>query len=122
MAAVFWGLAAVCIHFDPGSVTAGLRGDIGFVLSIPVCWLSIWLACRVARLAPHQIPIGCLVVLGDAMMIDGAALRWFHGVYAADDTVARFGAAWLLWGYGISAWIVLLMANRTSRRAAGVAA
>jgi len=117
LATVFWVLATLCIHFNPASVTAGLQGNISFVLSLPVCWFSIWLTCKLAYLKPDQIMTGCLIVLGDAMLIDGVALRWVHSIYTVNDTTGRFGAAWLLWGYGISAWIIVLMANRKVRGA-----
>ena len=116
LAVAFWMLATLCIRLNPGSVGDGLQGDVGFVTSIPVCWLCIWLTCRLAKLEPHQILAGCMVVLGDAMLIDGIALRWFHGVYSIDDQIGRLGAAWLLWGYGVSAWIALLIAGRRTQR------
>ena len=115
LAFAFWAVAALAIHFDPGSVGPGLRGDLGFAIGIPLCWLCIWLTCRLARLEPVQIPLGCLVVLSDAMLLDGVALRWFPTIYSADDHVGRLGAAWLLWGYGISAWIALFIAERRTK-------
>ncbi len=121
LAVAFWVVAALCIRLDPGFVGDGLQGDLGFVASIPVCWLCIRMICRAAKLEPHQVLAGCLVVLGDAMMIDGVALRWFPEVYSVSDQIARGGAAWLLWGYGLSAWIALIMADRAAKRAgAGV--
>ncbi|ANQ42504.1 hypothetical protein BAR24_14205 [Gluconobacter oxydans] len=115
LAASFWASATLCIKFYPVAVNAGMHGNITFLTSVPVSWFSIWLTCRLARLEPHQILAGCLVVLGGAMMIDGAALRWFPHVYAGNDTVTRYGAAWLLWGYGLGAWIALAMASRSIR-------
>ncbi len=51
-----------------------------------------------------------------AMMIDGVALRWFPGVYGSDPVVLRLGAAWLLWGYGVSLGIAVIMAARQVTR------
>lgn len=116
LAVSFWLLATLYIRFMPVFVTDPLRGDIGFITSIPVCWLCIWLAIRLARLEPQQILAGCMLVLADAMLIDGIALRWFHAVYTTDERTARLGAAWLLWGYGVSAWIALFVANRRASR------
>ncbi len=115
LAGAFWVLATLCIRLDPGAVADGLRGDLGFVSSFPASWLCVWLVCRLAKLEPHQILAGCVVVLGDDMLIDGVALRWFHSVYGAGDPVARTGAAWLLWGYGLSAWIAFVVADRKLR-------
>lgn len=49
------------------------------------------------------------------MMIDGVALRWFPHVYAGNDMVTRYAAAWLLWGYSLGAWIALAIASRSIR-------
>lgn len=115
LAVIFWASATLCIKFYPVAVNAGTHGNVTFLISLPVSWFSIWLTCRLARLEPHQILAGCLVVIGSAMMIDGVALRWFPNVYAANDTLTRYGAAWLLWGYGLGAWIALAVVNRSIR-------
>ena len=115
LAGAFWGVATLIIRLDPGAVSDGLRGDLGFVTSVPASWFCVWLTCRLAKLEPPQVLAGCMVVLGDAMLIDGVALRWFHSVYGAGDHVARTGAAWLLWGYGLSAWVALAIAERKIR-------
>ena len=115
LAGAFWVLATLVIRLDPGAVADGLRGDLGFVSSLPASWLCVWLVCRLAKLEPQQVLAGCLVVLGDDMLIDGVALRWFHSVYGAGDPVARTGGAWLLWGYGLSAWIAFVVAARKLR-------
>lgn len=115
LAGVYWILATLCIRLDPGGVAPGLRGDLSFATSVFASWFCVWLVCRLAKLEPHQILAGAMVVLGDAMLIDGAALRWFPTVYGVDDHLARTGAAWLLWGYGISAWIAFMIAERRLR-------
>jgi hypothetical protein len=121
LAVVFWGSAALGIRLMPESVGAGPRGDLGFALSIPVSWLCVWLTCRLAKLEAGQILAGCMVVLGGAMLMDGIVLRWFHTVYTADEPTARLGSAWLLWGYGVSAWAALVLAHRRARRDAPAA-
>ena len=115
LAVVYWALAVLGIRLDHAAIAPGLRGDLTFITSIAASWLCVWLVCRLAKLKPHQILAGTLVVLGDAMMIDAVALRWFPFVYGVDDHLARTGSAWLLWGYGISAWIALLIAERRQR-------
>ena len=115
LAIAYWALAALSIRLDPAAVAPGLRGDLTFVTSIAASWLCVWLVCRLAKLEPHQILAGTMVVLGDAMMIDAVALRWFPSVYGTDDQLIRTDSAWLLWGYGISAWIALVLARRRLR-------
>ncbi|MBB2167415.1 DUF5367 family protein [Gluconacetobacter aggeris] len=108
VAFLFWALATLFVHTLPGSLY-GMRGNIGFVTSIPVALLSVWLVCRLARLEGNQILSGCLFVMADAMLYDAIALRWFPTLYATDDQTCRLASAWLLWGYGISAWGALLL-------------
>src|SRR5205823_7423737 len=88
-----------------------VRGAIGFVATFPIGWLSVRLARRLACLSRETLVRGIALASVVAMLIDGAALRWAPWVYAADDTVIRFGSAWLLWGYGVSLGIALLMAR-----------
>ena len=107
-----WMVATLGIRLFPASLTDPLLGAVGFALSVPIGWLCVRLTVRVAQLAPDQILAGIMVVLGDAMLIDGVALRWFHGLYSADEQICRLGAAWLLWGYGASAIAGVVFARR----------
>lgn len=82
-------MATTLIRLNPASVSAGWYGDLSFLTALPGSWLCIWLVCRLARLDTHQILPGCMIVLGDAMLLDGIALRWFPTLYGASDLVAR---------------------------------
>ncbi len=75
LAGVFWLLATLAIRWFPAAVAPGLRGDLGFLASLPAGWLCVWLVCRLAKLANHQILAGAMVVLATAMLLDGVALR-----------------------------------------------
>jgi len=46
--------------------------------------------------------VGVAVVGVVAMMLDGAALRWFPGLYGFDEKTLRLGAAWLLYGASLA--------------------
>lgn len=107
-----WVLATLYIRLLPGALISPVRGAIGFVTTLPVAWLSVWLTKAAGRLAPDQLLAGVAVVGAVAMMIDGAALRWFSGVYGSEPLAVRLGAAWLLWGYGVSLAVALVMATR----------
>lgn len=117
LATIFWGLATLFIRFVPDSFTDPVWGTMGFITALPVGFFCVWLICRLANLSPEQSLAGCFVVIADSMLMDGIALRWFPALYAADDHVARLGAAWLLWGYGASAWIGLMSAIFRQRMA-----
>ncbi len=113
-AIALWALATASIRYFPSAVTDPLAGNIGFVTSVPVFWLCVVVTRRWARLTREQLVAGTAFVVALAMLIDASALRWVHVVYS--DTGAgdlfRLGSAWLLWGYGISLVIALVMANR----------
>ncbi len=112
-----WVVATAYIRFAPGAFSDPLQGNIGFLTTLPMAWASVWLIQRFARLTTDQLMQGVSVVGAVAMMIDGAALRWMHGLYGADETIVRLGAAWLLWGYGVSLGVALVMASRQRRPA-----
>jgi hypothetical protein len=46
------------------------------------------------------------------MMMDGAALKWFSGLYGFDEKTLRVAAAGLLWGYGVAFAIAVIWAGR----------
>jgi len=110
-AILFWIVATAAIRFFPGAFVEPLRGDLAFATSIPVCWLCVVAVRRWAGLAREQLVAGVAFVVALAMLIDGSALRWAYQVYGDGGEVYRLGAAWLLWGYGVSLAIALAMAG-----------
>lgn len=109
---VLWLAATLYIDLLPGALTDPFRGAVGFAVSLPVGWLSVVLTRYVGKLAPRQLLPGVGLVGALAMMIDGVALRWFPAIYGSDPAAIRLGAAWLLWGYGISLAIAVGMASK----------
>ena len=112
LAAGLWLLVTLNIRLRPASLTDPVRGTIAFLLAFPGAWLSVLLASWVGRLSAQQLLPGVSVVGAAAMMLDGAALRWFAPIYGNDDTTLRLGAAWLLWGYGAALAVALVMTAR----------
>ena len=123
IAVVLWVLATAAIRYFPGSVTDPAAGSIGYVISIPVCWLCVVATRRLARLSREQLVAGTAFVVGLAMLIDATALRWMHAVYSNEDgsNLFRLASAWLLWGYGVSLVVALMIAGRASFKERGVA-
>ena len=107
-----WGLATAYIHLWPDAFTDPVLGAAGFVAALPMAWLSVWLVRRIAgdRLLPAVSLVGAI-----AMMLDGLALRFWPGVYGTDATLLQLGAAWLLWGYGVSLAMALLWSAMMER-------
>lgn len=106
-----WIAATAYIRLLPAALLDPLMGGLSFVTTLGVGWLSVVLIRAAAGLSREQLLGGVALVGAVAMMIDGLVLRWAPAIYGADETVVRLGAAWLLWGYGVSLGIALLMAR-----------
>jgi hypothetical protein len=107
---ILWLIATAYIRWMPDTFTDPMKGSLGFVTTFPMAWASVWLVRRLGT--PDQLLAGVALVGALAMMIDGAALRFFPAVYGADELTLRLGAAWLLWGYGVSLGIAWIWAAR----------
>ncbi len=116
LGAALWFLVALDIRLRPGAFLDPVRGTISFLTAPIAGWLSVLLCRWVGRLSVHQLLAGVTLVGAVAMMLDGAALRWFSGIYGFDERALRLSAAWLLWGYGVAFAVVLLWAERSRRR------
>lgn len=97
-----WLLVALNIRLRPEAISDPVRGLLPFVLAPLGGWLSVWLCKIVGQLSADQILPGVGIVGAVAMMMDGAALKWFSGIYGFDERILRLGAAGLLWGYGVA--------------------
>ena len=78
--------------------------------------ISVWLCKVVGRLTNEQLLAGTALVGGIAMMLDGIALRWFHGLYGFDEQMLRVAAAGLLWGYGIAYLVAIVWINLARKK------
>jgi hypothetical protein len=103
----FWLAVAGLIQLVPDYVP----GTIGFIIALPMGWLSVWITRRCASLTSEQLPLGVLLVGAIVMMMDGAVLHWVPQLYSSVETTARLIAAWLLWGYGVAFAFAVLMAR-----------
>ena len=113
--AAFWIVATLAIRLWPRSLTDPVLGAVMFATTLPIGWLSVRLTRSAAALSPDQLPAGVMLAGAAAMLVDGAVLHWAPQVYGAGDLVVRLGAAWLLWGYGVSFAVALVMSARPAR-------
>jgi hypothetical protein len=110
-----WVAATLYIRFFPSAMLDPVTGGLSFLTTFLFAWLSIVIIRVVAVLNADQLIAGVSIVGTVAMMIDGAVLHWWPAIYGESETVVRLGAAWLLWGYGVSLGIALLMAGSVRR-------
>lgn len=109
LAIAFWVVAAAGLALDPGAVQPGWRGDLSFVISLPVAWLCVWLARWIAKLAPDQLVTATALVVALDTLFDAGVLRWAPQIYGADPSSRALSAAWLLWAYGASLTAAFMM-------------
>ena len=102
LGAAMWAFVTFQIKSHPEASLDTTRGLIGFITAPIVGFLSVRLCKAVGRLSPEQILPGVSVVGAVAMMMDGAALQWFSGLYGFNEKALRLSAAGLLWGYGVA--------------------
>jgi hypothetical protein len=102
IALALWALATAYIHLWPQAFLDHTMAALGFLTTLPMALLSVWLTRKLAGLQMSQLLAGVALVGAIAMMIDGLALRFGPWIYGSNDTLLRAGAAWLLWGYGVS--------------------
>jgi hypothetical protein len=112
LGAVLWALVAAWIRMRPEAFLEPVRGLISFLIAPISGWLSVLLCQRVGRLSRDQLISGVALVGAVAMMLDGAALKWFSGLYGFNEQALRLDAAWLLWGYGVAFAVALMWAAR----------
>ena len=117
LAVALWILVTLNIRCRPDSITDPKLGLIPFALAPLGGWLSVWLCKAVGRLSREQLLPGVALVGAVAMMLDGAALKWFSCVYGFDEQTLRVGAAGLLWGYGVAFAVALVWEARSKRTA-----
>jgi hypothetical protein len=118
LGAALWFLVALYIRLRPGAFLDPVAGTIAFLTAPIAGWLSVLLCRSVGKLSASQLLPGVTLVGAVAMMLDGAALRWFSGIYGFNERALHLGAAWLLWGYGVAFAVVLAWEGRLRRRSA----
>lgn len=107
-----WLLVTVNIRLRPDALVDPVQGLLPFVTAPLGGWLSVWLCKVVGRLSAEQLLPGVALVGAVAMMMDGAALKWFSGLYGFDERILRVASAGLLWGYGVAFAIAVIWAAR----------
>ena len=114
---VLWIVVTLNIRFRPDAISDPVKGLLPFVTAPLAGWLSVWLCKVVGKLSADQILPGVALVGAVAMMMDGAALKWFSSLYGFDEKILRLAAAWLLWGYGVAFAVALVWAARLRHQA-----
>jgi hypothetical protein len=118
LAAIMWAGVTYRIKHNPNP--GETRELMRFLLAPVGGVISVWLCKVVGRLRDEQLLAGTALVGGIAMALDGAALRWFHGLYGFNEQVLRVAAAGLLWGYGVAFLIAIVWVSVATRKHPGL--
>jgi hypothetical protein len=108
-----WVAGVVGAHVaSPSGVFASRLAVLLLPTSALVAWGTVRLTQRVAALDRTQLIEGVALAALPAALLDGVALTWVPGLYAADAADQRAVAAWLLWFLGASFAIAASMSRR----------
>jgi hypothetical protein len=117
LGAVLWVVGVVGIHLaaPSGAFTARLAYLV-LPAAVPMAWGTVRLARRIGERSGAGLLEAVALVALPAALLDGIALTWAPGLYAADAADQRAAGAWLLWFLGASFAAALAM---SPKRAAG---
>ena len=118
--AILSGLGVACWLADAGwirllpiFVADNVWGDAGFLFSVPVAWLCVRFARRLAGLDGSRSAVGVTLMVAVAALLHGVAFRWVPTLYGGDQ-IGRLGGAWLFWIYSLILGFALLVPGSTA--------
>ena len=102
-AILFWFVAALFVNYgSQAGFFGGIAGLFMFVITVPVGWLSVKLLKKIASLHSSQMISGIATATAVATFFDGIALTWMRSLYGSSAELVLPGAAWILWGVGVT--------------------
>ncbi len=107
LSATLWAVGVATIRLAaPFGLFAPAFAPVLFAVTVPLAWLAVDLAVRVA--GPHTpLPAAATLVSMPALLLDGLAITWAPGLYGPAALPLRAEAAWLLWFVGVSLAVAL---------------
>ena len=116
LGAGLWYLTAMILRLvvPMGALDGAARAVTDFLV-IPGTLPAVWLIWKLPGLRRDQVAMGAAIATATAALLDGIALAWFPGLYAADVRhVAACGAA-ILWSAGVGLVLGLLFSRVPGR-------
>jgi hypothetical protein len=113
LGAVLWVIGVAGIHLaSPHGVFSARLAFFMLLAAVPMAWGTVRLARRIGLPSGAGLVEAVGLVALPAALLDGIALTWAPGLYAADAADQRAAAAWLLWFLGASLAAALAMSPR----------
>jgi hypothetical protein len=117
LGAGLWAVGVLAIHqLAPFGVFLPDAGAILLLAALPMAWLTVRLAVRVAGEAGPDPLTAVAIVSAPALLLDGLALTWAPSIYAGSAGEQRAAGAWLLWFVGVSLLIAIARAGVSPAR------
>jgi hypothetical protein len=111
--AILWFIAAMIVRLiAPMGALGGGWALISFALVIPGTVPAILIGQIIAGLRRNQIMAGTMIITASALLLDGIAHAWFHGIYGDDPMLAASRAAAIFWGAGVALILGMVMNSK----------
>ena len=97
---VVWFSAALFIWYYETMLFGAPSQNLAilYAANIPVCYVSVLIAQKLAKLSAQSLCAGLCVGNAAALLLDGLALVWAPQLYSMAASPVPYGSAWLLWG------------------------
>ena len=97
---VVWFAAALFIRYYETMLFGAPSHNLAilYAATIPVCYVSVLIAQKLAKLSAQSLCAGLCVGNAAALLLDGLALVWATQLYSMAASPVPYGSAWLLWG------------------------
>jgi hypothetical protein len=116
---VYWGAAALTIRYAGHICYANdLRRFSMCMSAIPIVYIAMRFGEGLLDISSKHRLTSTAIMSTSALLLDGIAFMWFPTLYenpklkeknpSSSIILSRMGAAWILWGVGVSFGIALL--------------
>jgi len=112
LGAVLWVIGVAGLHVAAAGGVFATWPTLVILAAVPMAYGTARLAGRIGRRSGAGLLESVALVALPASLLDGIALTWVPGVYAAQASDQRAAAAWLLWFVGISFAAALAISHK----------
>ena len=97
---VVWFAAALFIRYYETMLFGAPSQNLAilYAANIPVCYVSVLIAQKLAKLSAQSLCAGLCVGNAAALLLDGLALVWAPQLYSMAASPVPYRSAWLLLG------------------------
>ncbi|MEM9706611.1 MAG: hypothetical protein AAF850_11115 [Pseudomonadota bacterium] len=113
--ALLWLLAAFLLRFlGPMGAYNGMGRVATYLLLVPGTVPFLFLGKHLIGFPGEKLALATALMLTPALLLDGAALAWFPGLYGGSDQLVGGAGGTILWGAGVAQALGFLFAKPSS--------